>query len=353
MESTKLSNFSTFKSLKDSNRLLLHNQYETLGFISSGTYGNVFKAKKIKSKKNIQNLNQYAIKKFKPDKEGEAALSSGISQSACREIGLCRELIHVNVIFLEQVILDPKDRSIAMIFDYAEHDLLQILHFHSQQERKSMPEYTVKSFLWQLLNGVAFLHSNWVLHRDLKPANIMVSSSGVVKIGKLGLARLFQEPLHTLYYGDKVVVTIWYRSPELLLGSRHYTKGIDIWAIGCIFAELLLLKPLFKGEEAKMDKKTIPFQKDQMAKIIDILGFPNKDRWPGIEFTSEYSKLQEFDQSKSFNLKATHSRNVTSKSEHGYNLLAQMLEYNPDTRISADVALKHPYFSERPVPGQK
>lgn len=79
-----------------------------------------------------------------------------------------------------------------------------------------------------------------------------------------------------MFQGDKVVVTIWYRAPELLLGTHHYTKAIDVWAVGCIYGELLLLKPLFKGEEAKMDsKKSVPFQKDQMNRIIDILGFPN------------------------------------------------------------------------------
>ena len=91
----------------------------------------------------------------------------------------------------------------------------------------------------------------------------------------MGLARLYQSPIQSLYHGDKVVVTIWYRAPELLLGSHHYTKAIDIWAIGCIFAELLMLRPIFKGEEAKMDnKKIIPFQRDQLSKIFDIMGLP-------------------------------------------------------------------------------
>lgn len=116
-----------------------------------------------------------------------------------------------------------------------------------------IPESILKSVLWQLLNGVSYLHQNWIIHRDLKPANIMLTANGIVKIGDLGLARLFKDPLQSLYAGDKVVVTIWYRAPELLLGGRHYTPSIDLWAVGCIFAELLALRPIFKGEETKAD----------------------------------------------------------------------------------------------------
>lgn len=133
-----------------------------------------------------------------------------------------------------------------------------------------------KSLIYQLLNGVLYLHSCHILHRDLKPANILITSNGVVKIGDLGLARLIYEPLQPLYSGDKVVVTIWYRAPELLLGARHYTKAIDIWAVGCVMAELANVKPIFKGEEAKIDsKKIVPFQRDQMLKIFEVLGTPD------------------------------------------------------------------------------
>ena len=97
-----------------------------------------------------------------------------------------------------------------------------------------------------------------------------------MKIGDLGLARLSCDPLNSLVAGDKVVVTIWYRAPELLLGAKHYNKAIDMWAVGCVLAELASLKPIFKGEEAKMDqKKNVPFQRDQLQKIFDIRGSPN------------------------------------------------------------------------------
>ena len=290
---------------------------------------------------------------------------TGISQSACREMALCSELSHPNVIHLVEIILE--DKCIFMVFEYAEHDLLQIIHHHTQPVRHPIPALTIKSILFQLLNGLLYLHSNWVLHRDLKPANIMVTSGGEVKIGDLGLARLFYKPLHSLYSGDKVVVTIWYRAPELLLGCKHYTPAVDMWAVGCIFAELLGLRPLFKGEEAKMDgKKTVPFQRNQMQKIVDILGMPTKERWPGLVHQPEYGQVQSFSVSSTANasnsgkggpsLEKWYWATINSQryldtntgnslGSEGYKLLSELLEYDPEKRLTAGAALQHPYFS--------
>jgi cyclin-dependent kinase 8/11 len=151
-----------------------------------------------------------------------------------------------------------------------------VIHHHSQTLRSPIPTALLKSFIYQLLNGLLYLHSSHILHRDLKPANILITSSGVVKIGDLGLARLIYQPLQPLFAGDKVVVTIWYRAPELLMGAKHYNKAIDCWAVGCVMAELASLRPIFKGEEAKLDsKKNVPFQRDQLLKIFEILGTPH------------------------------------------------------------------------------
>lgn len=276
-------------------------------------------------------------------------------------MSLCSELDHANIVQLEEIILE--DKCIFMVFEYTEHDLLQIIHHHSQPQRRPIPASMVNSILFQLLNGLLYLHTNWVLHRDLKPANILVTSSGAVRIGDLGLARLFQKPLNSLFSGDKVVVTIWYRAPELLLGSRHYTPAIDLWAVGCIFAELLGLRPIFKGEEAKMDgKKTVPFQRNQMTKIMDILGIPRKETWPGLVSMPEYAQLQTLTLSRSsgyFNRPSSldawyqnclknggysTTSPVGSPGPEGFDLLSRLLEYDPSKRITAQEALEHPYF---------
>ena len=177
----------------------------------------------------------------------------------------------------------------------------------------------LKSLVYQLFNGLLYLHSCHILHRDLKPANILITSSGVVKIGDLGLARLIYQPLQPLFAGDKVVVTIWYRAPELLLGAKHYNKAIDCWAVGCVMAELASLRPIFKGEEAKLDsKKNVPFQRDQLLKIFEVVGTPDgqchnihcrmkksadaiiEQDWPGLVDMPEYQSMKRLDQCVSY-----------------------------------------------------
>lgn len=306
--------------------------------------------------------------RFKPDKEGEPQYT-GLSQSAIREMALCTELSHLNVVSTREIILE--DKCIFIVFEYAEHDLLQIIHHHTTPQRHCIPAPTIRSILWQLLNGLLYLHRNWVMHRDLKPANIMVTSAGSVKIGDLGLARLFFKPLQSLYLGDKVVVTIWYRAPELLLGSRHYTPAIDMWAVGCIFAELLSLRPIFKGEEAKMDaKKQVPFQRNQMLKIAEVLGVPNVKQWPLLSSMPEYSQLSTLSAGGNSRVHRPiglenwyngvlkqngyppveksptgEKKAAENPGPEGLDLLKALLTYDPQQRITAEQALQHKYFT--------
>ncbi|KAG9316492.1 kinase-like domain-containing protein [Chiua virens] len=213
-----------YRAKRDAAHRAVTSKYNILGFISSGTYGRVYKAQSVESESVM-----YAIKKFKPDKEGDVVTYTGISQSAIREIALNREISHENIVALKEVILE--DKSIYMVFDYAEHDFLQVIHHYSQTLRLQIQSQVLKSLVYQLLNGLVYLHSSHILHRDLKPG----------------------EYTHYCFGNcDKVVVTIWYRAPELLMGAKHYNRAIDCWAVGCVFAELASLRPIFKGEEAKL-----------------------------------------------------------------------------------------------------
>ncbi|KAF2502454.1 kinase-like protein [Lophium mytilinum] len=344
-----------------SSKKRVNERYRIIGFISSGTYGRVYKAQGRHGQ-----IGEFAIKKFKPDKEGEIQYT-GISQSAVREMALCTELAHPNVVHTVEIILE--DKCIYIVFEYAEHDLLQIIHHHNQPTRRAIPARTLRSILHQLLQGLLYLHKNWVMHRDLKPANIMVTRAGKVKIGDLGLARLFYKPLHSLFTGDKVVVTIWYRAPELLLGSRHYTPAVDLWAVGCIFAELISLRPIFKGEEAKMDsKKTPPFQRNQMQKIVEVIGLPTKERWPLLTSMPEYSHLSGLAAgnprvSRPIGLESWYRQCLKNNQypegpspetpgADGLSLMQGLLEYDPHKRLTAEAALAHPYFAgpmEKPL----
>ncbi|QRV87665.1 cyclin-dependent kinase [Ceratobasidium sp. AG-Ba] len=357
-----------YRARRDAARIPVNAKYHILGFISSGTYGRVYKAQAKDSNGNIitdgPSAGVYAIKKFKPDKEGEVITYTGISQSACREIALNREMRHENVIVLREVMLE--DKSIFMVFEYAEHDFLQIIHHHSQSLHQAIILPVLKSFIFQLLNGLLYLHNSHILHRDLKPANILVTAArpmpatsvnelspytegGVVKIGDLGLARLARAPLQPLFSGDKVVVTIWYRAPELLLGARHYTKAIDCWAVGCIFAELLALRPIFKGEEAKLDaKKNVPFQRDQLTKIFDVLGTPSEHNWPGLTQMPEYKNFLMCERQE--NKFSQWYRQRCRTLDAAYNLMTQLFEYDPVRRLDARGALAHPWFREEPLP---
>uniref|UniRef100_A0A4W5P9S9 Cyclin-dependent kinase 8 n=1 Tax=Hucho hucho TaxID=62062 RepID=A0A4W5P9S9_9TELE len=253
--------------------------------VGRGTYGHVYKAKR----KDGKDDKDYALKQI----EG-----TGISMSACREIALLRELNHPNVISLQKVFLSHADRKVWLLFDYAEHDLWHIIKFHraSKANKKplQLPRGMVKSLLYQILDGIHYLHANWVLHRDLKPANILVMGEGPergrVKIADMGFARLFNSPLKPLADLDPVVVTFWYRAPELLLGARHYTKAIDIWAIGCIFAELLTSEPIFHCRQEDI-KTSNPYHHDQLDRIFNVMGFPAEKDWEDIKKMPEHSTL--------------------------------------------------------------
>ncbi|KDP25262.1 hypothetical protein JCGZ_20418 [Jatropha curcas] len=320
-------------------------QYNLIGKIGEGTYGLVFLAK---TKSNPNRGKSIAIKKFKQSKDGD-----GVSPTAIREIMLLREISHENVVKLVNVHINHADMSLYLAFDYAEHDLYEIIRHHRDKGSHIINQYTVKSLLWQLLNGLNYLHSNWIIHRDLKPSNILVMGEGdehgVVKIADFGLARIYQAPLKPLS-DNGVVVTIWYRAPELLLGAKHYTSAVDMWAVGCIFAELLTLKPLFQGAEAKSTPN--PFQIDQLDKIFKVLGHPTIEKWPTLANLPHWQSDLQHIQGHKYENPGLHNVVHLSPKSPPYDLLSKMLEYDPRKRITAAQALEHEYFRIEPLPGR-
>ena len=168
-----------------------------------------------------------------------------LGRSTLREIKLLRELRHVNLIRLVDVFIDAdkEPHRLALVYDYCDHDLKSLI---SQQRARNqtMPHCSIKSIVWQILRGLCFLHSNWVVHRDMKPQNILikgrraVDGAGTVKIADFGLARSLRHPPVELTEVDPEVVTLWYRAPELLLGAKHYNFAVDVWSLDA-FAEML------------------------------------------------------------------------------------------------------------------
>ncbi|RHZ04937.1 hypothetical protein DYB31_008594, partial [Aphanomyces astaci] len=310
-----------------------------------------------------------AVKVIKTQKEGKNEVV--LSIATVREIKILREMHHDNVVHLHDVHVDPKATSLALVFDYADHDLHDII---KQSRQKPLTEYTKKSFMHQILKGVKYMHDNWVMHRDMKPQNILVVGHGrrrgqVKLAGNFGLARIYKDPIKALTEVERVVVTLWYRAPELLLGSKHYTKAVDMWAVGCIFAEILNTRELFMGQE--VNDNNAPFQKDQCDKIFKILGLPTPQTWTGMDNLPEYSNVQAMTKEREYPTTSKLHEAVKFGTGHSSvllrDLIARLLYYgpyytstctstrsrvliDPENRITATEALAHDYFKCEPYP---
>ncbi|KAH9247114.1 hypothetical protein BASA81_015307 [Batrachochytrium salamandrivorans] len=342
--------------------------YKLTGVIGEGTYGQVFKACKGQELDHEPWIDFgpaiYAVKRQKAQAKdhhhhqnstaaGDVPETS-FSVTLIREIKLLRELHHPNIVQLVDCLLGDDDMT-TLVFEYAEFEMMKMIDFYKQNER-AIPDYTIKSFMYQSLRGVQYLHENWVVHRDLKPDNILIvggetSRRGSVVLADLGLARIFRNPTLPLGKVDKVVVTLWYRAPELLLGSLNYTPAIDMWSMGCIFASLLLAKrnktrALFQG--INKDGAQNPFQADQVDRIFRILGPPNPQDWPEVVSMEQYKNLVPKKRQPGVDLRSE----FPDISESCYNLLSKLLELNPAKRFSASTALQHPYFTTSPRPGE-
>ena len=234
-----------------------------------------------------------------------------------------KELKHENIVSLHDVI--HTENKLMLVFEFMDKDLKR--YMDTRGDRGQLDPVTIKSFMHQLLRGIAFCHENRVLHRDLKPQNLLINTKGQLKLADFGLARAFGIPVNTF---SNEVVTLWYRAPDVLLGSRTYNTSIDIWSAGCIMAEMYTGRPLFPGTR----------NDDQLIKIFRLMGTPSERTWPGISQLPEYNP--NFQSFATQNLQMI----VPQIDPLGLDLLTRMLQLRPDHRCSANEALRHPWFAD-------
>ncbi|KAI9193241.1 kinase-like domain-containing protein [Polychytrium aggregatum] len=286
-------------------------RYLRLERLGEGTYATVYKGK------NRLTNEIFALKEIHLDPE------EGAPSTAIREISLMKELRHQNIVRLYDVI--HTDRTLTLVFEFMDQDLKKFMDTHGNQG--ALDPMTVKKFMYQLLKGIAFCHENRVLHRDLKPQNLLINRNMELKLADFGLARAFGIPVNTF---SNEVVTLWYRAPDVLLGSRNYSTSIDIWSAGCIMAEMFSGKPLFPGKT----------NDDELIKIFKVLGTPSETTWPRVVELPDYRKGFQYFPPQNLSAK------LPMIDPYGMDLLQRMLQYDPQNRISAKDALNHVYFND-------
>lgn len=296
-------------------------KYQKLEKIGEGTYGVVYKAR------NVETSELVALKRIRLESEDE-----GIPCTAIREIALLKELKHPNIVNLKDVV--HTDKKLTLVFEFLDYDLKKYLDSY-----KPLPTQTIKLLMYQLLRGTAFCHQHNVLHRDLKPQNLLISvSEPELKLADFGLARAFGIPVRKYTHE---VVTLWYRPPDVLLGSHRYGTPVDMWSIGCIMAEMLNGRPLFPGR----------VEAEQMQRIVKGMGMPT----PQVQ-----AIFREFPH---WNTLLGNLQNVSgpqpleelvprlAQDPQGASLFQSFLRWDPNERITAVAALEHPWFRDLSLQG--
>ncbi|XP_063307799.1 serine/threonine-protein kinase MAK isoform X2 [Pelobates fuscus] len=290
------------------------NRYTTMKQLGDGTYGSVLMGKSNESGELV------AIKRMK---------RKFYSWEECmnlREVKSLKKLNHANVIKLKEVIRE--NDQLYFVFEYMKENLYQLMKDRS----KLFPESVIRNIMYQILQGLAFIHKHGYFHRDMKPENLLCMGPDLVKIADFGLVReLRSQPPYTDY-----VSTRWYRAPEVLLRSAAYSSPIDMWAVGSIMAELYTLRPLFPGTS----------EIDEIFKICQVIGTPKKNEWPeGYQLAA--SMNFRFPQCVPVNLKTL----IPNASEEAITLMKDMLHWDPKKRPTASQALRYPYFNNGQVLG--
>ncbi|XP_028119707.1 cell division control protein 2 homolog B-like [Camellia sinensis] len=289
-------------------------KYKLGKVIGIGAYGIVHRGL------NLETNQIVAIKRFYT-----FDCKNGVPYTTIREISMLIEMYHINIVKLLDVISNTKNEW-YIIFEYLDLDLEKYMVTYLKD---SMAKHTIKYIMHQILSGVMYCHKHRIMHQDLTPDNLLIDlNASVVKIADFGMARAFDFPLRA--YSPEVV-TIWYKAPEILLGSPVYSMAIDVWSVGCIFAKMLMRQNLFAGAS----------KNEHLRKIFSIMGTPNERTWPGVTSLPYYpAGLPEY-----------YPENLAEffpdLEPAGVDLLSEMLCMNPARRISARRALGHAYFKKK------
>lgn len=294
--------------------------YAKLNRIEEGTYGVVFRAQDKSSGEIV------ALKRLKLEKERE-----GFPVTSLREINAMMHAApnHPHIVRLRELVVGRDLASVFIVMDFVEHDLRGLMD--DMATPFSLSE--VKTLMMQLLSAVAAMHRRWIVHRDLKTSNLLLSNKGEIKVADFGLARKLSIPPSEQL--SPMVVTLWYRAPELLLGQTTYDWSIDMWSIGCIFGELLTGRPILPGKG----------EIDQIDRIFRLLGIPSETSWPRFSSLPHAAKIK-LPGPQPHLLRST----FPSLSQAGFDMMRSLLAYDPERRINAESALKHVFFAESPLP---
>ena len=290
--------------------------------VGQGAYGVVFKVIDKKTKEQV------ALKKLFGAFQDEVD-----SQRTFREVMLLQELNgHDNIIRLLNVIKAENDLDLYLVFDYMEADLFNVIRANILQDIHK------KFIIYQILKALKFIHSADIIHRDLKPSNIFINSDCHIKLGDFGLARTLEHNPHMGSVVTEYVATRWYRAPEMILAAQKYGKPIDMWSVGCILYEMLVGTPLLPGKSTK----------DMIKMMFSVTGFPDRKEYneikKEIKIQIDYDQLLQEKVKKKKNILQTLSK--YTHDDVAIDLLLKLLVFNPNKRLTAEEALKHPYVAE-------